>query len=125
MTRLVFKSWLLLLHFEFAMRFRDFKVLHESVRKERARSAPIGRHPSIEELCRAVDLACVFYFKQVLCLQRSAATTLLLRRYGWNAEMVIGAQVLPFKSHAWVEIQGTIVNDKSYMLDIYRVLKRC
>jgi Transglutaminase-like superfamily len=123
--RLVFESWLLLLYFELAMCLRDFKVMHDIVRKERVRSAPIGRHPSTEELCRAVDLACVFYFKQVLCLQRSAATTLLLRHYGLNAEMVIGAQVLPFKSHAWVEIQGTIVNDKPYMLDIYQVLKRC
>ena len=72
-----------------------------------------------------VDLACLFYFKQVMCLQRSAATTLLMRRHGWEAEMVIGAQLLPFKSHAWVEIKGVIVNDRPYMLDIYRVLERC
>jgi hypothetical protein len=39
--------------------------------------------------------------------------------------MVIGAQMLPFKSHAWVEIGGSIVNDKPYMLDIYQVLERC
>lgn len=125
MKRLVLKSWLLLLHFEFVMRFHDFKVLHEIVRTERVRSTPIGRHPSREELCHAIDLACVFYFKQVMCLQRSAATTLLLRRYGWTAEMVIGAQLVPFKSHAWVEVKGAIVNDKPYMLDIYRVLERC
>lgn len=78
-----------------------------------------------EQLCHVIDLACVFYFKQVLCLQRSAATTLLLRRHGWNAEMVIGAQLLPFKSHAWVEIQGVVVNDKPYMQEIYQVLERC
>jgi transglutaminase superfamily protein len=72
-----------------------------------------------------MDLACVLYFKRVLCLQRSAATTLLLRRYGWRAEMVTGVQILPFASHAWVEIEGTVVNDKPYMLDIYQVLERC
>ena len=60
-----------------------------------------------------------------MCLQRSATTVLLLRRYGWNAEMVIGAQGVSLKSHAWVEIAGTIVNDKPYMLDIYQVLERC
>jgi hypothetical protein len=72
-----------------------------------------------------MDLACVFYIKKVLCLQRSAATTLLLRRYGHKAEMVIGAQMLPFKSHAWVEVDRAIVNDKPYMTDIYRELERC
>jgi hypothetical protein len=59
------------------------------------------------------------------CLQRSAATTLLLRRYGKKAEMVIGVQFLRFKSHAWVEIDGAVVNDKPYMLEVYRPLERC
>jgi hypothetical protein len=72
-----------------------------------------------------MDLACVFYPKSVLCLQRSAATTLLLRRHGIRAELVIGAQMLPFKSHAWVEVEGTVVNDKPYMREIYQVLERC
>jgi Transglutaminase-like superfamily len=81
--------------------------------------------PTQADLCHAVDLACVFYFKQVMCLQRLAATTLLFRRHGWEAEMVIGAQVLPFKSHTWVEIKGAAVNDKPYMMDMYRVLERC
>jgi hypothetical protein len=124
MRRLVLESWLLLLYFEFVMRFRRFEVLHAIVRNEMVRPVVSPVSPSAE-LCHAVDLACVFYFKQVMCLQRSAATTLLLRRHGWRGEMVVGAQLLPFKSHAWVEIKGAIVNDKPYMLEIYRVLERC
>jgi hypothetical protein len=80
---------------------------------------------SVGGLCDAVDLACVLYFKRVLCLQRSAATAVMLRGYGWDAAMVIGVQILPFQSHAWVECQGTVVNDKTYIRDIYRVLERC
>ena len=125
MKRYVIESWLLLLFFECVMRFRSFKALHEIVWRQKVRPVNSAGGPSSETLCRAVDLACVLYFKQVLCLQRSSATTLLLRRHGWDAEMVIGAQMLPFKSHAWVEIKGAIVNDKPYMLDIYRVLDRC
>jgi hypothetical protein len=125
MKRLVLESWLLLLYFDLVMRFRSFKVLHEIVRKEKIRAANGLMLSSSAAMCHAVDFACVFYFKQVMCLQRSAATTLLLRRHGWQAEMVIGAQMLPFKSHAWVEIKGAIINDKPYMLDIYRVLERC
>lgn len=79
----------------------------------------------MEGLCHAIDLACVFYFKPVFCLQRSAATALLLRHFGYQAEMVIGAQMVPFRSHAWVEIDGVVVNDKPYMLEIYQVLERC
>jgi len=125
MKNLVLKSWLLLLYFEFVMRFRGFKGVHDAVRKHRIHPAIAGKGPPSDELCHAVDLACAFYFKQVFCLQRSAATTVLLRWHGWDAEMVIGAQILPFRSHAWVEINGAVVNDKPYMLDIYQVLERC
>jgi hypothetical protein len=83
----------------------------------------ISRASSVEELCHAMDLACVLYFKKVLCLQRSSATVILLRRHGWQAEMVTGVQILPFESHAWVEIAGAIVNDKPYMHEIYQVLE--
>jgi hypothetical protein len=39
--------------------------------------------------------------------------------------MVIGAQITPPKFHAWVEIEESIVNDKPYMLEMYKVLERC
>ena len=122
MKRRVIESWLFLLYFEFVMRFRPFKILYGIVRHAPLRTVNPDGPVSSAELCHSVDLACVFYFKRVLCLQRSAATTLLLRRHGWDAEMVIGAQVLPFKAHAWVEIKGTVVNDKPYMPDLYQVL---
>ena len=78
-----------------------------------------------EQACEAVDMACVLYFKNVLCLQRSAATTLVLRRHRFPAQLVIGAWILPFKSHAWVELAGKVVNDKSYIPELYRELDRC
>jgi hypothetical protein len=125
MKRLVLESWLLLLYVDWIMRFREFTELHRMVRVAPVHPIVPGERVPNEKLCRVVDYACVFYFKRVLCLQRSAATTLFLRRHGWNAEMVIGAQMLPFKSHAWCEINSAVVNDKPYILDVYSVLERC
>src|SRR6266849_9259671 len=125
MKRFVIESWLLLLFFEFTMWWRGFPAVCRLVRKHPVRSLAASDRFPRKDLCRAMDLACVFYFKTVMCLQRSAATTLLLRRYGWSAEMVTGAQILPFKSHAWVEIEGVVVNDKPYVVDIYHELERC
>lgn len=125
MTRLLFETYLLLLRMEWEMRFGDLRSLHNLVRQQRIatpRSLPLA---ALDALNRAIDLACVFYFKQVLCLQRSAATTLLLRRHGYKAEMVVGAQLIPFKSHAWVEVDTHVVNDKPYVQEIYRELERC
>jgi hypothetical protein len=125
MIRLVFRSWISLLHFDFVLRFRGLQGVHVIVRNQQV--CPLNECFPVpaSALCHAVDLACVFYVKQVRCLQRSAVTTVLLRQYGWGAEMVIGTQVRPFKSHAWVEIGRTVVNDKPYMLEMYRELERC
>jgi Transglutaminase-like superfamily len=124
-SRLLLESWWLLLRCELVLRFRGFAALHELVRRQPTsiHSRPLSA--AVEDLSRGADLACVFYFKHVMCLQRSAATTLLLRRHGWKAEMVIGAQILSFRSHAWVEVEGRIVNDKPYMTEIYRTIERC
>jgi transglutaminase superfamily protein len=124
MKRLVIESWIILFYFDCVMRFGDFKKLHGTVRKQKVRSLGL-RDETSEQLCGAIDWACVFYFRRVLCLQRSAATAVLLRRHGWKAQMVLGVQMLPFLSHAWVEIEGRIVNDKPYMSELFQVLERC
>jgi len=125
MSRLIIESYLLLIRIDLLMRFRGLQSVHAAIRKRQPVLRQIRREVSVQELCHAIDLACVFYVTRVLCLQRSAATTLSLKRYGHQAEMVIGAQIQPFKSHAWVEVNGAIVNDKPYLLDIYQVLERC
>ena len=80
---------------------------------------------AVERICSAVNMACIWYWKEVLCLQRSAATACLLKRHGVAAQMVIGAEQVPFKAHAWVEVGGCVVNDKPYMPEMYVVLDRC
>lgn len=122
MTRLIFDAYFLLLQVELTMATRGLPALHRGVCKQGVATEIRSVAFDPEVLCQAMDWACVLYPKQVLCLQRSVATTLLLRRHGVSAGMFIGAQLLPFKSHAWVEVNGMVVNDKPYMRDIYRVL---
>jgi hypothetical protein len=80
---------------------------------------------TVDGVCRAVNYACVFYPKQVLCLQRSFVTTYLLRKSGVSAQMVLGAQKLPFKAHAWVEVNGQAINERSNVQETYAVWDRC
>jgi len=76
------------------------------------RKQRISKKPCIEELqqaiCDAVLLATCFYFKPVLCLQRSISSARLLRKYGIDARLAIGYRPSPFFSHAWVEINGRV-----------------
>jgi Transglutaminase-like superfamily len=124
MSFLVLRAYLRLIQFELILARENFKALHEKVRAYPIRevSAPVN---GVEQICAAIDMACIWYWKQVLCLQRSAATACLLRRYGLPAHMMIGAQQMPFKTHAWVEVDSQVVNDRAYMREIYAVLDRC
>lgn len=124
MIRRILESLFLLLYLDYLMRFRGFQSLHAMVRKRIVHAVPTMVEDD-RALSRAVDLACVLYFRPVLCLQRSSAATLLLRRHGWPASLVIGAQLLPFQSHAWVEIDGRVVNDKPYVHQMFEILERC
>src|ERR1700735_3426962 len=88
MMQSVVEGWLLLLYFDWLMRFGGFARVHAIVRQQKVRSRPKA-HPINQDLAHAVDLACVFYFKRVLCLQRSAALAVLLRHHGSEAGMII------------------------------------
>jgi hypothetical protein len=125
MTLALAESFLLLLRFEIVMAFRTLGSLHRQVHAAKVARPKPGALAGVQELCHEIDLACVFYPKRVFCLQRSAATVLLLRRHGVMAHMMIGAQMQPFRSHAWVEVDGIVVNDKPYMREIYQILENC
>jgi len=66
---------------------------------------------TVRRVCEAVSLAACFYWKPVLCLQRSVAAARLLRKYGVHGHLVIGYRPSPFFSHAWVEVDDRVVND--------------
>lgn len=124
MSFLVLKAYGRLIHFDLYLARGNFSALYERVRNYPVRKKrPSSR--SIEEICAAVDMACIWYWKEALCLQRSAATACVLRDCGVPAQLVIGAQQMPFRAHAWVEVEGRIVNDKPYMYEMYAVLDRC
>ena len=124
MSLLVLRAYVELIHFDIYLGRGKFRALYNKVR-----DYPIARNAPppdvVEHICAAVDMACIWYWKEALCLQRSAATTCLLKRYGAPAQMVIGVQQMPFKAHAWVEVDGRVVNDKSYVPEMYAVLDRC
>jgi hypothetical protein len=124
MSFLVLKAYLKLVHFDLYLARGNFAALYDKVR-----NYPVGvQAPTsggIQEICSAVDMACIWYWKEALCLQRSAATACLLKKHGVPAQVVIGAQQMPFKAHAWVEVDGRVVNDKSYTPEMYAVLDRC
>lgn len=100
-----------------------FQTLYSWVKRWRV--AASAEPDAVDRVCTAVNYACVWYPKQALCLQRSFVTTYLLRKHGVPAQMVLGAQKLPFKAHAWVEVDGRAINERSNVQTTYAVWDRC
>jgi hypothetical protein len=115
-------AWLCLAAFDLALA-AGFARAHERVRASAVN--PRGRDAfQPAQIVWAVDEACVWYVKRAPCLQRSAVAVCLLRRHGVPAELVIGYRALPFESHAWVEVDGRVVNDRPQYQKVFTVLER-
>jgi len=90
------------------LKLRGSGYILRSVRRQ----LTVAKSNSLElerAICDAVLFATCFYWKPVLCLQRSVCTARLLRRNGVDAHVVIGFRPSPFLCHAWVEVEGRVV----------------
>jgi len=119
----VLRAYRELIRMEHCIRSNDLQAIYDRIRSQ-AIQRKTGDDALRARICADVDLACVWYWKPVLCLQRSVVTALLLRRHGVEAKLVFGVQQTPFRAHAWVEVEGHIVNDKAYLPTMYTILDR-
>ena len=107
-------------------RYDVISALRDSANIQELNPQPITPEPTNHEvvrtICNAVSLAACLYWKPVLCLQRSVCIVQLLRKHDVAACLVIGYRPVPFFSHAWVEVNGRIVNDSPTYQERLRVL---
>src|SRR5438105_12026670 len=108
---LFFRALFTLFAYDVLSTFCRFETIYSMVKSWPVTSTPSGQD-TINCVCTALNYACVWYPKQALCLQRSFVTTYLLRKRGIQAHMALGAQKLPFKAHAWVEVDGRAINER-------------
>lgn len=124
MKLLMLRAFWELLKYDLFLSRNGFAAIHLSVQ-----NCPIAESPSdaedAERICQAIGWASIWYWKQVMCLQRSVAAARMLRTGGVPAQLVIGTRRLPFRTHAWVELNGVVLNDKPRVQLEYSVLERC
>lgn len=81
------------------------------------RIAPVVTGPAdavlTETTARSVATAAAFYPRRALCLEQSLALHVLLRRRGVPSELKLGVKTRPFYAHAWVEVNGSAINERA------------
>lgn len=120
------EAWLLLLLVDLAIARGGLPRIHRLVRglRVRSRRGGVDRARIVDAVNDAVTRAGVWYPRTALCLPRSAVATWLLRRRGIPAVMVIGVRKMPFYAHAWVEVDGVVVNDAPKVQTLYPPIDR-
>jgi hypothetical protein len=110
--RTVLVAFAALAVFDFMLSFISLEFLCDYVKSRGVkRRVATDLVTVVGQTCIAVEKACVWYPKKALCLQRSAVTACMLRSQGVRARMVIGVRSMPFLAHAWVEAEGSVLND--------------
>jgi transglutaminase superfamily protein len=113
-----------LFYFDLTQALGGFRFVHQTVNQW-----PLSKNQipnATPSLSAALNHAARYYPKTVLCVQRSAALTCLLRSSGVQAETVIACRKVPFKGHAWVEVSGEVINENPKVQAFYNsVLTRC
>jgi hypothetical protein len=110
--------------FDLILMLGKFRAVHRIVRRWNVAHKDISEG-AVDRVIKAVNVACMLYPKQALCLQRSCVSVCLLRNQGVQADLVLGAQQFPFQAHAWVEVDGQAVNERSNVQSRYGSWERC
>lgn len=119
----IVRAFLGLLLFDFVLSWMGLKAVCRIVNQWPVRKkSPQANIELIGEVCVAVQRACTWYPKRAVCLQRSAVTDCLLKSFGVPATMIIAARVMPMLSHAWVAVNGSVVNDHPQVERVYKPL---
>lgn len=121
---LLLRTFFELIRFDLVNRLGGFRRVYSSVQQLTVSSPTQTQAEVIARICEIVNFACCFYWKPVLCLQRTVVTTRLLRAHGVEAKMVIAYRPSPFFSHSWVEVDGRIINDSPAYQERLIVLDR-
>lgn len=123
---LLFEALWLLIRFDLVASFKKFSGIHQIIRNcpLGAGGGPKSTEMIVTDVHSALQRACGYYPKTAACLQRSAALTWMLRKRGLSAQVVIGVMKFPFKSHAWVELDGKVLNDGQRIREMYITLDR-
>lgn len=85
--------------------------------RTRRRRHRLQAHTSLESLTRLVKAHCylrpLFYSAYDACLEDSLRLMEFLAAHRLDATLIIGVRTRPFGAHAWVELDGYVLNDEA------------
>lgn len=121
----VLEAWLLLFFVHLALRFVAFQRITGWIGKLPGSRSPDPTPDAPRRILQAVRTAAKFVYRsQQDCLPRALTTLLLLRSVGTHGDLCLGVRRCPFEGHAWVEVEGQVLDDRPERVSAYTVVHR-
>ena len=122
---LFFRALFTLFAYDVLSTFCRFETIYSMVKRWTVASAASwSRHASTVSARRSTTPASGTRNRLFACSAPSSLRT-CSGSTASHAHMVLGAQKLPFKAHAWVEVDGQAINERSNVQATYAVWDRC
>ena len=122
--RLLLAAYASLLLTDVALRALGFRRLMARVPAAAERRVPAAQHRRAGRFAYWLEVASRRHFVRARCLHRSLALHYWLRRKGLPSHLRIGVRKADGEllAHAWVEMEGAIVNDAASGIAVFAVL---
>jgi len=123
--RYILQAYILRIKVDLILKIRGFKGLIDFIKKSRnpKKSYKKTNPEEYNSLASIVNRACFYYFYRTKCLEWAATLTLLALKKGLQCNLVIGVQNMPFRAHAWGQVDNLVVaDDKNLPKDLSVIL---
>lgn len=111
----VLKAYVILLKVNLILKLFGFNHLINHIKNQHQKNkislSPAAAENQLDDITFSLNQACFYYFYRTKCLEWAATFTLLAIDKGIDAKLNIGVQNNPFYAHAWVEINGRVIED--------------
>jgi hypothetical protein len=106
----------------FLIRVCRLETLKSSLQKKKMRCKKKLSLAEAEMFCQNINKSQQYCLFRVACLERTLAIFLLAISSGKSVDMVVGVQLSPFESHAWIEASGVPVQEEQAIETYKKIL---
>jgi hypothetical protein len=126
---ILLEAWFIFLKWDFLISFMKYNTWRNQLTKlnvqEESTTISIFIFEQVKQIIELSEIAGRFHFRKMNCLRRCIVQQKLLEKRGVKARMHIGVR---FKdttliAHAWLTLQGKIINDSADVSSRYSELK--
>ena len=121
----IFVKWDLLISFTQYETWRNKIVLSPNLDNATSSINDATLAKQIKLIIKLSEIAARFQIRKMNCLRRCLSQQQMLKKRGFSAQMHIGVRFEEEQllAHAWLTIQGKVINDSEDVIDRYSELK--